>query len=158
MKFTRMTPLAIVLAGSFVCATGLAKPPEPRPKHSDVEFVFETRKNGERKGEISHTRNTGDLALSPLVHTFTNQDGSSSVVTISYVGYANFQVAENRKKTDSESPGPGHVFAFQIFTGKKGVTIDTAETNITKLIVYQESPQSMYEDGEIAVTIRNQKP
>jgi hypothetical protein len=158
MKIEKLTTIAIAFASSLMCATGFAKDPEPRPEHRDAEFVFERHENGKKQGEIIQERSTKDLAEAPLVNTFTSLDGSSSVVTIRYVGYADFHVDASAKNAKNEQVGPGHVFAVQILKGKKGVTIKTAEKNVTKLVIYQNSPQIMHQDGDVSVTIRNKNP
>jgi hypothetical protein len=154
MKSNLLTILGIALMGSLICSKSSAQEPAVRSAPIDVEFVLEHRKAGKKGGSITHARNTKELATSPLVNTFTGLDGRSSVVTISYVGYANFQVAENAK---DEQLRPGHVFAVQVFSGRKGVTIKSAKENVTKLVIYRESPQTLFENQDVSVTISNKK-
>jgi ABC-type antimicrobial peptide transport system permease subunit len=154
MKSNLLTIIGIALIGSLICSMSSAQEPTDRSAPIDVEIVLEHRKDGKTGGAVTHPRNTKDLAASPLVNTLTGLDGRSSVVTISYVGYANFQVAENAK---DEQLRPGHVFAIQVFSGKKGVTIKSAKENVTKLVIYRQSPQTLFENQDVSVTIRNKK-
>lgn len=130
MKLYIITAVGIAMIGSLICASVYAQEPAVRPADIDIAFELEHHPEGKRGGSVSHERNTKDLAAHPLVHTLTGLDGRSHVVSISYVGYASFQIA---KRKDAQLK-PGHVFAVQVFSGKKGVTIETAETNVTKLI------------------------
>ncbi len=148
MKLHLLKYVGIAFIGCFFCASGNAQ----ERADTDVEFSLERKATG----AVAHERNTKDLVANPLVHTWTGLDGRSHVVSISYVGYASFQVAKGAK-TNGEQLRPGHVFAVQVFSGKKGVTIESAEMNVTKLIIYTQSPQTLYEDEDISVTIRNQK-
>jgi hypothetical protein len=148
MKLHLLKYVGIAFIGCFFCASGYAQ----ERADIDVEFSLERKATG----ELSHKRNTKDLVTNPLVHTWTGLDGRSHIVSISYVGYAGFRVAKGAKK-NGDQLSPGHVFAVQVVSGKKGVTIETAEENMTKLIVFTQSPQTLYEDKDISVTIRNQK-
>lgn len=148
MKLHLLKYLGIACIGCFFCASGYAQ----ERADIDVEFSLERKATG----ALSHKRNTKDLVTNPLVHTWTGLDGRSHVVSISYVGYASFRVAKGANK-NGDQLSPGHVFAVQVYTGKKGVTIETAEENMTRLIVYTQSSQTLYEDKDISVTIRNQK-
>ena len=152
MKLHLLKYVGIALTGCFLCASGYAQEPGERPADTEVEFKLERKGSG----AVTHERNTKDLVANPLVHTWTDLEGRSHVVSISYVGYASFQVAKD-VKTNGAQLRPGHVFAVQVISGQKGVTIDTAEMNVTKLIVYTQSPQTLYEDEDVSVTIRNQK-
>lgn len=152
MKSQLLKYVGIAFIGCFFCASGYAQQRAERRADIDVEFILER----EATGAVAHERNTKDLVANPLVHTWTGLDGRSHVVSISYVGYACFQVAKGAK-TNCAQLKPGHVFAFQVFSGRKGVTIETAETNVTKLIVYKQFPQTFYEDEDISVTIQNKK-
>ena len=118
----------------------------------DVTLVIEHPKDEKKGGSASQTRSTKELAASPLVNTLGGLDGQSSVVIISYVGYANFEIAGNGQHGEVK---PGHVFAVQVFSGKKGVTIKTAEKNVTKLGTYQNIPRVLHEDANVSVTIQN---
>lgn len=152
-----MIALAVALTSSVICKVSSAHDAHPVPGPAEVEFVFGHREKGEKSGEATQVRGIKDLVGAPLVNNFTSLDGNSSVVRISYVGYASFQVAENARNAESPPLKPGHVFAVQVFKGKKGVTNTTAEENATKLVIYQASPQTLYEDGDVSVTIRNKK-
>ena len=142
------------MIGSLICSSVSAQDTATPPADIDVEFVMENHEGGKKGGSVIHSRSTKGLADAPLVNTITGLDGSSAVVTISYVGYVRFQVAKKAKNDQLKS---GHVFAVQVFSGKKGVTLETAEKNVTKLLVYQKSPQILYEDDNITVTVRNKE-
>lgn len=148
MKLHLLKYLGIAFIGCFFCASGYAQ----ERADIDVELKLERKATG----AVSHERNTKDLMANPLVHTWTGLDGRSHVVRISYVGYASFQGAKGAKK-NGDQLSPGHVFAVQVYSGKKGVTIETAEENVTKLIVFTQSPQTLYEDKDFSATIRNQE-
>lgn len=152
MKSHLLKYVGIALIGCFFCASGYAQEREECRADIDVEFSLERKATG----SVVHPRNTKDLVANPLVHSWTGLDGRSHVVSISYVGYASFQVAKGVKPNGAQLR-PGHVFAVQVFSGRKGVTIETAETNVTKLIVYTQSPHALYEDEHITVTVQNKK-
>jgi hypothetical protein len=137
------------MTAGLICSSSPAQEVAAKHPDIDVEFVFEHHEGGKKSGTISHERSTKELATSPLVNTFTGLSGRSSVVTISYVGYADFEVAKNVK---NEQLKPGYVLAVQVFTGEKGVTIKTAEKNVTKLVIYNHADQVLYQDDNITLT------
>ena len=152
MTSNTMKISALITMTFLFCAASHAQVAVNQRSDVDVTFVIEHRKDGKRGGSVSHTRSTKDLAASPLVHTLVGLDDRSSVVIISYVGYANFEIAGNGKHGEVK---PGQVFAVQVFSGKKGVTIKTAQKNVTKLVTYQNIPQVLHEDANVSVTIQN---
>lgn len=150
-----MNTLKIAMMAGLMCSSSPAQNPSAQPADIDVEFLMEHSEDGKKTGSITHDRNTKKLAAAPFVNTFTDLKGRTSVVSISYVGYAGFQKAKNAK---NEHLKPGYVFAVQVFSGTKDVTIETTKRNVTKLVVYSNSPQVLYKDDQVTVTIRNSDP
>lgn len=151
------TNSSILLILPVICclthAPSSAQEPTKRPKDIDVEFVMEQQFGGKKGGGITHRRNTGEMAKAPLVNTFSGSDNRSAVVTIGYVGYADFKVVKGAE----DQLQAGHVFSVQVFSGKKGVTVETAEKNVSKLVVFGRSSQVLYKDEDVTVTIRKKK-
>jgi len=154
MKLSLLPILAIVLMGSLFCSRSAAQESTARSSHIDIEFVIEHQRDGKTRGSVAHPRNTKELEDSPLVQTFTGLNGRSAVVTIGYVGYAGFQVAEAAKGVKIK---PGHVFAVQVFSGEDGVTIKTAKENTSTLVIYHGPPQVIYKNEMVSVTIRRKE-
>ena len=144
----------IAMISTLVCAFSHAAEVAQPSVDTKLEFEMEHSSAGKKVGSITHTRSIEDLTGAPLVNRFNGLDGRSYMMTIRYVGYAKFEVSKEGK---SDQQKPGHVFAVQVLSGKKAMTIETAEKNETKLFVYEQSPQTLYEGEGLTVTIRNQK-
>ena len=144
----------IAILNCAICAPSFGQGGPGSEPDVDVVIEIAHRKDGKERGSVSHPRSVKQLKADPLVQTVTGLDKRSSVVTLSYVGYVNFKVAKN---TEGEQLTSGHVIAVQVFTGKEGVTAKTAEKSVTKLVVYNQLSQTLYQDDHVAVEMRKKE-
>lgn len=157
MKSKILNLLGALIIGNLICLQSSAQSFNPKAKDIDLVFDIAWKEKGKSLGSVKHEKNTEDLATFPLVHRVSGTDNHTHVVTISYVGYANFQPIKNAKKEKIPQLRSGYVFAVQVFYGEEGVTAKTAKNNSSKLIIYNSPSQIFYTDDSLTVTVSRKK-